>query len=149
MTDVADTVEPAIEPALRAEALESLLLERGLVDTQTIETFIRSYETSVGPMNGAKVVAKAGILYQRNDPLSDACDVVRIDKYRSVTRDFFHGAAIACYHGFSQGLRLYDRQSESFIGRAERDDVAVIVLGEKLSVIEIGLVLIIDLQLGQ
>ena len=59
MTDVADTVEPAIEPALRAEALESLLLERGLVDTQTIETFIRTYETSVGPMNGAKVVAKA------------------------------------------------------------------------------------------
>ena len=59
MTDVADTVEPAIEPALRAEALESLLLERGLVDTKTIETFIRTYETSVGPMNGAKVVAKA------------------------------------------------------------------------------------------
>ena len=59
MTDVADTVEPAIEPALRAEALESLLLERGLVDTQTIETFIRTYETAVGPMNGAKVVAKA------------------------------------------------------------------------------------------
>ena len=59
MTDVADTVEPAIEQALRAEALESLLLERGLVDTQTIETFIRTYETSVGPMNGAKVVAKA------------------------------------------------------------------------------------------
>ena len=59
MTDVADTVEPAIEPALRAEALESLLLERGLVDTKTIETFIRTYETAVGPMNGAKVVAKA------------------------------------------------------------------------------------------
>src|SRR5215213_5932564 len=59
MTDVADTVEPAIEPALRAEALESLLLERGLVDTKTIEGFIHTYETAVGPMNGAKVVAKA------------------------------------------------------------------------------------------
>jgi nitrile hydratase len=59
MTDVADTVEPAIDPALRAEALESLLLERGLVDTKTIEGFIHSYETAVGPMNGAKVVAKA------------------------------------------------------------------------------------------
>ena len=59
MTDVADTVEPTIEPALRAEALESLLLERGLIDTKTVETFIRTYETAVGPMNGAKVVAKA------------------------------------------------------------------------------------------
>lgn len=49
----------AIDPALREEALESLLLERGLVDTATIETFIRTYETAVGPMNGAKVVARA------------------------------------------------------------------------------------------
>jgi nitrile hydratase len=59
MTEVEDTVDPTISPALRAEALESLLLERGLIDTKTIETFIRTYETVVGPMNGAKVVAKA------------------------------------------------------------------------------------------
>jgi nitrile hydratase subunit alpha len=56
MTDVQKT---AADPALRAEALESLLLERELIDTKTIETFIRTYETAVGPMNGAKVVAKA------------------------------------------------------------------------------------------
>jgi nitrile hydratase subunit alpha len=59
MTDVAETVDPALTPALRAEALESLLLERELIDTKTVETFIRTYETAVGPMNGAKVVAKA------------------------------------------------------------------------------------------
>jgi nitrile hydratase len=59
MTEVEDAVDPTIPPALRAEALESLLLERGLIDTKTIETFIRTYETAVGPMNGAKVVAKA------------------------------------------------------------------------------------------
>jgi nitrile hydratase len=58
-TNIEESVEPGIEPALRAEALESLLLERELIDTQTIETFIRTYETAVGPMNGAKVVAKA------------------------------------------------------------------------------------------
>jgi nitrile hydratase subunit alpha len=58
-TDIEETIEPRIEPALRAEALESLLLERGLIDTKTVETFIRTYETAVGPMNGAKVVAKA------------------------------------------------------------------------------------------
>ncbi len=52
--------EPDVsDPALRQEALESLLLERGLVDGATIETFIRTYETAVGPMNGAKVVARA------------------------------------------------------------------------------------------
>ena len=51
--------DDTIDPALREEALESLLLERGLVDPVTIETFIRTYETAVGPMNGAQVVAKA------------------------------------------------------------------------------------------
>jgi nitrile hydratase len=59
MTNIEETVEPGIDPAVRAEALESLLLERGLIDTKTVETFIRTYETAVGPMNGAKVVAKA------------------------------------------------------------------------------------------
>jgi len=46
-------------PALRVEALASLLTERGLIDPATVETFIKTYEQSVGPMNGAKVVARA------------------------------------------------------------------------------------------
>ena len=48
-----------LDPALRVEALASLLSERGLVDEATIERFIKTYEQAVGPMNGAKVVAKA------------------------------------------------------------------------------------------
>ncbi len=44
---------------LRTEALEQLLVERGLVDPQVMDTFIRTYEKDVGPLNGAKVVAKA------------------------------------------------------------------------------------------
>ena len=59
MTDLRETADPALGPALRVEALEALLLERGLVDAETIETIIGTYETAVGPMNGAKVVAKA------------------------------------------------------------------------------------------
>jgi nitrile hydratase len=48
-----------LDPALRAEALISLLLERGLIDEATMDRFIKTYEASVGPMNGAKVVARA------------------------------------------------------------------------------------------
>ena len=48
-----------LDPALRVEALASLLTERGLIDEATVENFIKTYEQSVGPMNGAKVVAKA------------------------------------------------------------------------------------------
>lgn len=53
------SMEPGIDLATRTEALESLLVERGLADAKTIETFIGIYQTQVGPMNGAKVVAKA------------------------------------------------------------------------------------------
>ncbi len=45
--------------ALRTEALESILLERELVDPKVMDTYIRMYEQDIGPLNGAKVVAKA------------------------------------------------------------------------------------------
>ncbi|GAX58419.1 nitrile hydratase subunit alpha [Streptomyces olivochromogenes] len=45
--------------ALRTEALEQLLTERGLIDSEIVDAFITNYETNVGPLNGAKVVAKA------------------------------------------------------------------------------------------
>lgn len=48
-----------IAPALRTEALEQLLTERGLVDPAVMDKFIANYETNVGPLNGAKVVARA------------------------------------------------------------------------------------------
>jgi nitrile hydratase subunit alpha len=44
---------------LRTEALEQLLVERGLVDPAVMDKFISTYETDVGPLNGAKVVAHA------------------------------------------------------------------------------------------
>jgi len=45
--------------ARRAEALESLLTEKGLVPPGAVDAIIRRYEEDVGPMNGAKVVARA------------------------------------------------------------------------------------------
>jgi nitrile hydratase len=47
--------------ALRAEALESLLREKGLVRSEAIDAIIRLYEQDVGPMNGARVVARAWV----------------------------------------------------------------------------------------
>lgn len=48
-------------PALRAEALESLLLERGLVKPEALDGFVNRYVNDVGPLNGAKVVARAWV----------------------------------------------------------------------------------------
>lgn len=45
--------------ALRVRALESLLVEKGYVDPQALDVLIETYETRVGPRNGARVVARA------------------------------------------------------------------------------------------
>lgn len=47
------------EIALRVKALESILVEKGYVDPAAIDAIVETYETKVGPRNGAKVVAKA------------------------------------------------------------------------------------------
>lgn len=54
-----DVTADRIPIKLRTEALEQLLVERGLVDPNVMDTFIKTYEKDVGPLNGAKVVAKA------------------------------------------------------------------------------------------
>src|SRR3546814_11378631 len=47
------------ELQLRVKALESLLVEKGLVDPAALDEYIDIYETKVGPRTGAKVVAPA------------------------------------------------------------------------------------------
>jgi nitrile hydratase len=50
----------ALSPiALRVKALESLLVEKGYVDPAALDVLIDTYETKVGPRNGARVVARA------------------------------------------------------------------------------------------
>jgi nitrile hydratase len=51
--------EPPSDIELRVKALESLLVEKGLVNPDTLNTIIETYEHKVGPRNGAHVVAKA------------------------------------------------------------------------------------------
>jgi nitrile hydratase len=54
-----DHTEPPSELALRVQALESLLVEKGLVDPAALDLLIDAYETKIGPRNGARVVARA------------------------------------------------------------------------------------------
>src|ERR1700682_5797487 len=49
------------DPTLRVKALESLLVEKGLVDPATLDALIDFYEQQVGPRNGARVVARAWV----------------------------------------------------------------------------------------
>src|SRR5215470_11545113 len=49
------------DPALRVKALESLLVEKGLVDRAALDALVDTYENKIGPRNGARVVARAWI----------------------------------------------------------------------------------------
>jgi nitrile hydratase subunit alpha len=52
---------PLSDVQLRVRALESLLAEKGLVDPAALDELIDTYQTRVGPRNGAKVVARAWV----------------------------------------------------------------------------------------
>src|SRR5712692_10379452 len=49
------------DPTLRVKALESLLVEKGLVDPAALDAVVDTYEHKVGPRNGARVVARAWV----------------------------------------------------------------------------------------
>jgi len=53
--------QPLSGPALRVKALESLLVEKGLVDPRTLDEIVEAFETKIGPRNGARVVARAWV----------------------------------------------------------------------------------------
>jgi len=67
------------DPALRVKALESLLVEKGLVDRAALDSLVDAYEHKIGPRNGARVVArawvdpayKARLLADANDAMAD------------------------------------------------------------------------------
>ncbi len=53
--------EPEPYPAIRTKAIESLLIEKGLFTGDAIDEKVQAYEEDIGPMNGAKVVARAWV----------------------------------------------------------------------------------------
>ena len=71
------------DPELRVKAVETLLLNKGLIDSKTLDELIDTYENRIGPKNGAKVVAKAWV-----DPeykkrlLNDATSAIRELSYQ-------------------------------------------------------------------
>jgi nitrile hydratase len=53
--------QPLPDVALRVKALEALLLEKGLIATDAVNKVVEAYENDIGPLNGAKVVARAWV----------------------------------------------------------------------------------------
>src|SRR3712207_1872000 len=77
--------------ALRARALQSLLLEKGLIRQQDVDRIIEAYETRIGPHLGARVVARAWV-----DP-----------EFKARLLDDATAAAVECgVGGWRHGARL-------------------------------------------
>jgi nitrile hydratase len=53
--------EPESYVALRTKAIESLLIEKGLISSDLIDKLVSTYEQDIGPLNGARVVAHAWV----------------------------------------------------------------------------------------
>jgi len=51
--------KPKTPTEQRVEAIEALLVERGLITSDVVDAIVETYERDVGPMNGARVVARA------------------------------------------------------------------------------------------
>ncbi len=71
------------DPELRVKAVETLLLNKGLIDSKTLDELIDTYENRIGPKNGAKVVAKAWVdLEYKKRLLNDATSAIRELSYQ-------------------------------------------------------------------
>lgn len=49
------------DPALRVKAMESLLIEKGMLDPETVDAWVETYSEKIGPKCGAAIVARAWI----------------------------------------------------------------------------------------
>ncbi len=49
------------DQAIRVRALELILAEKGLIDPKALDALVETYESKIGPRNGAKVVARAWV----------------------------------------------------------------------------------------
>lgn len=83
MTDDHTGPSRADDPTSRARAIQSLLIEKGMLSTDAVDRIISAYEEDIGPMNGKRVVAKAWtdpdykarLLDEGVDAIADVVDV--------------------------------------------------------------------------
>jgi nitrile hydratase len=57
----ASRTKPPSDPALRIKAIETLMVEKGLLNLDAVDALIEIFEHRIGPRNGAKVVARAWV----------------------------------------------------------------------------------------
>ena len=130
--------------AARAMALESLLIEKGIITDKTVDSVLAFFETQMGPFNGAKVVAKAWVDPAFKQLLVDdtPAAIAKLDLPKGMTgAEGEHMRAVAnspdvhhliictlcsCYPWPVLGLPPYWYKDPTFRARAAREPRAVL-----------------------
>ncbi|KAB1190444.1 nitrile hydratase subunit alpha [Haloferax sp. MBLA0076] len=128
------------DPKERARALQSLLVEKGLVSTAAVDEVIAKYEHDIGPMNGARVVAKAWVdpefkerlLADATTAIADEFDFELGDHHTEVVENTseVHNVIVctlcSCYPWFLLGLPPSWYKSPEYRSRLVREPRAVL-----------------------
>jgi nitrile hydratase subunit alpha len=137
-------VDRELKSAARAMALESLLIEKGIITGNTVNTVLSFFETQMGPFNGAKIVARAWVDPAFNQLLADdtPAAIARLDlpngmagaegehMRAAVNTPTVHNLIIctlcSCYPWPVLGLPPYWYKDPTFRARAAREPRAVL-----------------------
>jgi nitrile hydratase len=85
---------PKSSQQLRAEALEAVLIERGLVSTDAVDAVVDAFEHEIGPQNGARMVARAWVDPDYRERLLADGAAAASELAGLVTRDCMIGTAV-------------------------------------------------------
>jgi nitrile hydratase len=136
------------EPALRVKALESLLVDKGLLDSRTVDAWVEMYTEEIGPRLGARVVARAWcdeayrehLLESANEAVAEVVNPGQGGAHLKVVEntDSVHNLVVctlcSCYPHSVIGVPPAWYKSASYRARAVREPRAVLAeFGVKLS----------------
>ena len=133
-----------IESAAKVNALEALLIEKGVLSSSSVDTILNYFETRMGPFNGAKLVAKAWVDPEFKRLLIDDCnaacsmmdmptgmsgaegEIMRVAENTPSVHNLIICTLCSCYPWPTLGLPPYWFKDPTFRSRAAREPRTVL-----------------------
>ena len=133
-----------IESAAKVNALEALLIEKGVLSSSSVDTILNYFETRMGPFNGAKLVAKAWVDPEFKQLLIDDCnaacsmmdmptgmsgaegEIMRVAENTPSVHNLIICTLCSCYPWPTLGLPPYWFKDPTFRARAAREPRTVL-----------------------
>ena len=133
-----------IESAAKVNALEALLIEKGVLSSSSVDKILNYFETRMGPFNGAKLVAKAWVDPEFKRLLIDDCnaacsmmdmptgmsgaegEIMRVAENTPSVHNLIICTLCSCYPWPTLGLPPYWFKDPTFRARAAREPRTVL-----------------------